>query len=101
MRPPEIGEMAKVYLRGESPWAECVKILPDGRWIGRIANQTVASSPEMRQAIADDWGVGHAGRLPRLHNLSENDLVIFKVHSVSDEVCNWEPDQNQEHVGSA
>ena len=38
---PSVGEAVKVWLPGESPWAECVAVLADGSWIGRLDNDLV------------------------------------------------------------
>ncbi len=39
----KIGDLIKVYLPGESPWAECVSIHADGTWSGRIDNNLVSN----------------------------------------------------------
>ena len=41
MATPSVGETVKVWLPGESPWAECVAVLGDGSWIGRLDNDLV------------------------------------------------------------
>jgi len=91
--PPDVGASVKVFLPGESPWAECVTILPDGRWIGRIENKLVAQSPEVRQQIA-----AHFGRLndelPKLHDYEQNDLVLL-VAVPLDDVWLWQPAPQQ------
>lgn len=35
---PAIGDIVKVTLPGESPWAECVGYSDEGGWMGRIDN---------------------------------------------------------------
>lgn len=41
---PEIGESIKVWLPGESPWTDVVGKLPDGRILGIIQNNLVATA---------------------------------------------------------
>lgn len=41
---PEIGESVKVWLPGESPWVDVVGRLPDGRMLGIIKNDLVATA---------------------------------------------------------
>jgi hypothetical protein len=38
---PEVGDLVKVYLPRETPWAECVAVHPDGTWDGRADNHLV------------------------------------------------------------
>lgn len=38
----KIGDIIKVHLPGESPWAQCVAIHDDGTFNGRIDNNPVA-----------------------------------------------------------
>lgn len=87
---PEIGEMIKVFLPGESPWAECVAVEPDGTWHGRIDNFLIAQSDELRQAIVDrDWGGGEP--LKKLHGFKQNDVVRFKLEAIDDRLSIWTP----------
>lgn len=44
MTTPKIGETVKVWLPGETPWAECVAVNPDGSWLGRIDNDLVCTA---------------------------------------------------------
>ena len=37
----EVGEIYKVHLDGESPWAECVEVKSHGAWVGRIDNDLI------------------------------------------------------------
>jgi hypothetical protein len=41
---PEVRDFVKVYLPGESPWAECVTVHDDGTWDGRIDNYLCCTS---------------------------------------------------------
>ena len=88
MKAPKIGEHAKVYLPGESPWAECVEILPDGTWIGRIDNTLFAESQKLREDFARQEGQPEA--LPSLHNFKKDDLVTFTLERGDNWEC-WVP----------
>lgn len=97
---PDIGEMVKVSLPGESPWAECVTMYPDGTWEGRIANRLFAemSDEERVNVIGEMWDIPivpgpgprlvNGASLPRLHNFKQNQVVRFKR---SAEFPIWEP----------
>ena len=76
---PKIGEMAKVFLPGESPWAECLVIHEDGTWEGGIRNTLFAQRPahERRQITDSMFGVG-GDALPSLHNFKQDQVVRFK-----------------------
>ena len=54
--PLEVGDCVKVHLPAptpegltESPWADVVELLPNGRWLGRISNP-------LTQAYSFDYG---------------------------------------------
>lgn len=59
---PEVGQYLKVFLPGESPWAECVAVHSDGTWEGRIDNRLVGG----------------------LHDFQQGQMVRFKEESGSD-----------------
>lgn len=85
MTPPAVGAIAKVLLPGESPWAECVAVEPDGSWQGRIVNWLVGQDPKLRQALVDrDWGGGEP--LPQLHDFKQDQIVRFRATHYG-----WEP----------
>ena len=96
---PEIGKTYKVFLPGESPWAECVAVMAGGKWIGRIDNVTVASNSEARQHMAAQFG--SPTPLQKLHDYKLNDLIVFEAVNVFDDVWNWLPTQQQIAGGSA
>jgi hypothetical protein len=54
-----VGELVKVSLPGESPWAEVIEIYPDGTWLGRIDNHL--------------WG----GNAVVDHDYKFGDLILF------------------------
>ena len=74
---PCVGQHIKVFLPGESPWAEVVAVLTGGEIVGRIDNELVASSPALRAACARDW-FGSQEPLPSLHDWKRDDLVVFE-----------------------
>ena len=78
--PPPVGEAAKVWLPGESPWAECVAIHDDGSWEGRILNRLVAEMGQHeREDLAEHfWGSG-AAALPSLHDFRQGQIVRFRL----------------------
>jgi hypothetical protein len=100
MTMPKIGEFIKVWLPGESPWAECVSVNHDGTWEGRIANRLFAemSDEERATIIGEMWCIpiipGHKPRLmtgadlPRLHDFKHGQVVRFRR---STEAPVWEP----------
>jgi hypothetical protein len=55
----KVGDIEKVLLPGESPWAEVIEIYPDGSWLGRIINLLLGGQ--------DGFGD---------HNYSVDDLVV-------------------------
>lgn len=74
---PKIGDMVKVHLPGESPWAECVAIHNDGSWEGRITNRLVAERSEQeRREAARVAGFGDRP-LPALHSYRKDQIVRF------------------------
>jgi hypothetical protein len=76
---PQIGALLKVWLPGESPWAECVAINPDGTWEGTIDNELFAEMPEAKRQQ-----VWPGGTLPRLHNFRRGQTVKFKRETSAD-----------------
>jgi hypothetical protein len=90
LNPVKIGDSVKVSLPGESPWAECIAVNPDGTWIGRIDNYLVAQAPEdQRREIAQEM-FGSNTPLPVLHHYRCGDMLRFKPH---EEVEVWVPDE--------
>ena len=73
-----IGSYAKVFLPGESPWAECVAIYEDGTWDGRIDNRLFAELSEHEQARFMKRIFRSVAPLPRLHDYHQNQIVRFK-----------------------
>lgn len=92
---PEIGTYAKVWLPGESPWAECVGQLVNNMWVGRISNDLVGTmSDAERQALTEQWfGEGHRA-LPKLHNFKRGDIVVFRAEQ-GDGYEIWVPHANE------
>lgn len=78
--PPQPGECAKVFLPGESPWAECVKVNEDGTWLGRIANKLFHewNEDEQRQFLGEHFD-NSKRLLPKLHAFTQDELVLFKI----------------------
>ena len=74
---PSVEQFAKVHLPGESPWAECLAVMPDNQWVGRIDNFLVGQSEELRRQISID-SFGNPEPLPCLHDYKKYDVVIFK-----------------------
>lgn len=56
----KVGDMEKVSLPGEAPWAEVIEVYADGTWLGRITNNLLCGQ--------DGFGD---------HNFSANDYVVF------------------------
>lgn len=71
----KIGDIIKVYLPGESPWAECISMNEDGSFIGKIANELIATNLELRKSFSKKMG---GELLESLHDFKKNDLVLFK-----------------------
>ena len=86
----KVGESVKVWLPGETPWAECVATYPDGTWEGRIANRLFAemSDEERATILGVMWSIpivpgpkprlATAEDLPRLHSFKEGQVVRFR-----------------------
>ena len=74
---PSVGQLVKVHLPGESPWAECLAVMPDDQWVGRIDNFLVAQSEELRRQVSVE-SFGNPEPLPALHNYKKDDVLILK-----------------------
>jgi hypothetical protein len=77
---PKVGEMVKVWLPGETPWAECLAVLPDHQWVGRIDNELLAENAGWRAQIAKEQFNSDVP-LAQLHNYKQNDRVIFEIEA--------------------
>jgi len=85
----KVGDMIKVCLPGESPFAEVVSLLPNGLWIGRVDNHLVATDSDLRLAIASDWGKNVP--IPQLHDSRQDDLILFSWQQYGDYGWCWQP----------
>jgi hypothetical protein len=97
---PEIGESVKVWLPGETPWAECVAVHPDGTWEGRIANRLFAEMTDEERAliVGEMWDIpvipgpkprlATVADLPRLHSYKQDQVVRFRQSTAAPV---WEP----------
>lgn len=75
-----VGDVAKVCLPGEWPWAECVAVHGDGTWDGKILNQTVGQMTEAeRFALAQDMFPGAADPIASMHEHKCGDIVCFAL----------------------
>ena len=70
-------EFVKVWLPGETPWAEVVRPLPDGGFLLRIANTLVGESAEMRKELAREWFTSDEP-LPKLHDYKFGELIACR-----------------------
>jgi hypothetical protein len=97
--PPVPGSFAKVWLPGETPWAECVKVNEDGTWLGRIANHLFAEMTDAQRdaVLAPTFGSSGGAQLPRLHSYKQDHLVLWKPQD-DGEFTLWVP---AEDVGRA
>ena len=82
-----VGSLVKVWVPGETPWAEVVKVKDNG-FIGRIDNKLAGDyTPQEWHAMnwrmfdydPEDWPE-EAEPLPQLHNYKYNDKVHFVKH---------------------
>jgi hypothetical protein len=73
---PAIGAMEKVLLPGETPWAKCVAIEPDGSWHGRIANKLFTEYTDSEREEVAGFGP-QLTKLPRLHDFKQDQVVRF------------------------
>lgn len=89
----QVGQSYKVTLPGETPWAECMAVMPDGTWVGRIDNTLVASgTDEERLKIAQHFFPGAEEPLPKLHDFKFHDLVRFGWQQLEDtDIFRWQP----------
>jgi len=76
---PSVGEIARVWLIGETPWAECVALLKDGSWIGVIDNDLVNTSA---------------------HGLHYGSVVRFVRTNSYDDVWLWMPNMTMRSLKS-
>jgi hypothetical protein len=84
---PNVGGFIKVFLPGESPWAEVLKI--NGPLVmARIANKLFTELSRADQAEFTGQAFGTAAPLPKLHNFKENDEVWFERRG---EPAVWQP----------
>lgn len=81
-----IGDTIKVFLRGESPWAEIVEETGD-RVKARIVNKLFHEHSEHEKARFMKREFGDVRPLERLHEYKQDDEVWFEV-GFSDE---WIP----------
>lgn len=86
----KVGESLKVWLPGESPWAECTAIYPDGSWDGRINNKLIAeySDTERARFFKDSFGTTRSP--PKLHDFKQGQVVRF-ARQIEDEIELWVP----------
>ena len=90
--PPAVGDHAKVFLRGESPWAECIAIHSDDEWSGRIVNRLVGEmTDDERAAVARALGMGDENALPSLHGYRSGMIVRFGRVTHEPDIEIWEP----------
>jgi hypothetical protein len=75
---PTVGEHIKVLLPGETPWAECVAVYPDGTWDGRIDNRLFYEMSEHERAQFMKREFGSVSPVPRLHQYKLDDVIRFK-----------------------
>lgn len=73
---PNIGEYAKVYLPGESPWAMVLEHTEKG-FMGRIDNNLFGSMDDFTRARFTKEHFDSVEPLPRLHNYKRGDIVHF------------------------
>lgn len=78
MNQPAIGEVVKVHLPGESPWAECIGKSADGTWLGVIKNRLVNEMTEFEIARFLKREFGTVKFPPRLHDFKCGDTVRFE-----------------------
>ena len=72
---PKIGDFVKVWLPGESPWAECVAVDGD-TWHGRIDNLLFAQDAELRKKFTQEH-FGRGDPLPSLHDYKQDQIIRF------------------------
>lgn len=82
--PAVVGETIKVFLPGESPWADCVFVYSDGTWEGRIVNRLVGEMSDRHRADLTEKLFGPGRPLPKLHDFRCGDLVRFKREIATD-----------------
>jgi hypothetical protein len=89
----KVGGWYKVTLPGETPWAECLAVLPDGSWAGRIDNELVGSaSEERRMELAKHFFPAATEPLKKLHDYKLNDIVRFAWLPLEDtDMHRWQP----------
>lgn len=73
-----VGESIKVSLPGESPWAACIAIHPDGTWDGQIINKLFGELSEYERARFMKDSFGTVKGVPKLHNFSQDQVVRFR-----------------------
>jgi hypothetical protein len=91
MSEPMIGQSIKVHLRGESPWAKCAFIYPDGSWDGVIENKLFHEYSEAERAgwVGSNFE-GVTKPLPKLHDYKQGQVVRFEKQK-TDEWGIWVP----------
>lgn len=88
----QVGESYKVHLPGESPWAECMAVNPDGTWYGRIDNELIGSaSEERRREVTKHFFPDADFVIPAKHDFKFNDIVRFENTEFG-----WVPTESQD-----
>ena len=83
----QIGDMIKVFLPGESPWAEVIEI-NEPLFKGRIANRLFHEMSFESQGEFTGDNFGTADPLPKLHDFKQDDEVWFERQGKHQ---SWEP----------
>lgn len=81
---PKVGDVYKVFLPGESPWAECVRVNADDTWEGKILNKLFHehTADAQNAFLAETFGT--AEPLPKLHDFKQDQIVKFKMEIAED-----------------
>lgn len=87
---PKRGDVVKVWLPGETPYAICVEE-GEGSWMGCILNKLFREYSEHEQArwLGKEWGKGFV-KLPEKHQYKKFDVLEFVRN---EEYGTWEPKQ--------
>lgn len=90
---PKIGEIAKIRLPGETPWAICVEER-ENSWMGCIVNKLFREYSKIEQAKFTGKNFGEYTPLPEKHKYKKFDVVEFVNKPMDIDGVNydsWEP----------
>jgi len=73
-----VGDLIKVLLPGERPWAEVLTVYPNGQIAARIDNKLFHEYSDDQRRDWEQGSFGEGGSIPKLHDFKCDDVVVFE-----------------------